>query len=147
MPRSLPSLSAVLAACCIVACGGAQKTGDETRSGATEIRPGLTFDDKVAASKDPSDWKRFRVDSTVQAVVVVHWDNPSVKGRVSLKDQFGATLAEARQKGGTPSVSLPETRLQEGTYFVEVAASKGSSVYTLEVRLGGPSSFGVPRPE
>lgn len=129
------------------ACGGAEKTGDETRSGADDILPGLTWDDKVSSKADPVDWKRFRIDSPVPAVVVVHWDDPSIKARVALKDMFGAPAAEAKHVPDAPTDTLPEARLTEGTWFVEIEALSGASVYTLEVRLGGPSGLGVPRPE
>jgi len=137
----------VLALPLATACGGAQRTGDENRSGAQQLTIGLTSDDRVSASEDESDWKRFSVDAPTPAIVAVYWDNPDVKARVALRDMFGSPLAEVQHAAGAPSDRLPEVRLAEGTYFIEIAATQGESVYTLELGLGGPSSAGVPRPE
>ena len=131
----------------LAACGGAQRTGDETRSGAQPLTLGVTADDKVSASDDEVDWKRFHVDSPTTAQVTLYWDDPSVGARVTLRDMFGAPLAEVRHAPGAQSDSLPEVRLGEGAYFIEIVATKGASVYTLDLTLGGPSSAGVPRPE
>ena len=131
----------------LVACGGAQRTGDETRSGAQELVLGITADEKVSSSDDESDWKRFRVDSQTTAIITIYWDNPAVGARMTLRDQFGAPLGEAKHVADASSDSIPEVRLGEGSYYVEVVATKGASVYTLDVQLGGPSSAGVPRPE
>lgn len=130
-----------------LACGGAQRTGDEIRSGATELVIGVTADDKVSSKDDEVDWKRFHVSTTTPAIVRVYWDNPDIEARVALRDMFGAPLAEVRHAPGAPSDGLPEVRLGEGTYYVEITATKGASVYTLDLVLGGPSSAGVPRPE
>jgi hypothetical protein len=144
MTRALLALPFLAAA---VACGGAQRTGDESRSGAVDLVLGLTADDKVSSKDDETDWKRFHVDGPTTAIVTVYWDQPDVGARLALRDQFGAPLAEVRHAAGAPSDSLPEVRLAEGTYYVEVTATKGESVYTLDVQVGGPSSAGVPRPE
>jgi len=140
-PRLLPLLALTLA------CGGAQRTGDEIRSGAAELTIGVTVDDKVSSKDDEVDWKRFHVSTTTPAIVRAYWDNPDVEARLALRDMFGSPLAEVRHVPGAPSDSLPEVRLAEGTYYIEIAASKGTSVYTLDLVLGGPSSAGVPRPE
>lgn len=139
----LPFLALALA----LACGGAQRSGDEARSGAQELIIGVTADDKVSAKQDPVDWKRFSIEGATSAILTLHWDNPAVGARVSLRDMFGAPLAEAKHVASAPSDSLPEVRLGEGTYYVEVTATSGESVYTLDLQLGGPSSAGVPRPE
>lgn len=129
------------------ACGGAERTGDETRSGAQEIPLGWTVDDKVSSKDDPVDNKRFSIPQAVPVVISIHWDDPSIRARWRLRDRFGAVVGEVSHTPGSPVDTLPETRLQPGDWFVEVEALKGSSVYTLEVRPGGPSGFGVPRPE
>lgn len=144
--KALPILPALLALA-LAACGGAQRTGDENRSGATELTIGLTTDDKVSKGDDEVDWKRFHVASPTTGVVTVYWDEPAVGARITLRDMFGAPLAEVRHTLGAPSDVLPEARLGEGTFYVEIVATKGASVYTVELTLGGPSSAGVPRPE
>jgi hypothetical protein len=131
------------------ACGpkATGRTGDETRSGATDIRPGTTFDDKVSSNDDPVDWKRFVVAERSPAALTVHWDNPPVQATVTLRDGYGGALQQARHAPGTALDRLDAT-LADGTYFVEIRATRGASVYTVELVLGNRTdSYGVPRPE
>lgn len=124
--------------------------GDETRSAAQVINPGVTVDDKVSAKWDAVDWKRFAVNSPTPATVKFHWDDPSIQARVTLRDMFGGAVADADHSKAAPTDTLTAAALKEGTYFLEIEADKGSSVYTVELLLGDPGaggSHGVPRPE
>lgn len=134
----------------VAACRGpeALETGDETMSGATPILPGTTADDKVSAKDDPVDWRRFEMEDPGPATIDVYWDNPDIKAVLVLHGRFGETMKEQEHVDGAPKDSLSLPRLPDGTYFIEVRARKGSSVYTLEVTVGdGGGSQGVPRPE
>ncbi|MBL6975875.1 MAG: hypothetical protein ISR64_09110 [Deltaproteobacteria bacterium] len=125
-------------------------TGDETRSAAGEIVPGITTDDKVSAKWDAVDWKRFAVNTPTPATVNVYWDNPGVKARITVRDMFGGPVAEMDHAVDAPRDTMSGLSLREGTYFLEIEAKGGSSVYTVELFLGDPEaggSYGVPRPE
>ncbi|NOZ02344.1 MAG: hypothetical protein GXP54_10705 [Deltaproteobacteria bacterium] len=125
-------------------------TGDETRSAAVEMVPGITTDDKVSAKWDAVDWKRFNVDSPTPATVNVYWDDSSVGAKITLRDMFGGAVAEVDHAEGAKKDSLSGISLKQGTYFLEIEATSGASVYTVELFLGDPNaggSYGVPRPE
>jgi hypothetical protein len=144
------ALMIVLAVAVQLACGGAGgvKTGDETRSGAVEIALGGSADDKVASSGDAVDWKRFTLDDSTSVTVSIHWDNPDIKATVFLRDMFGAVVVERTHAPGTRKDELADVRLKEGSYFLEIRADKGASVYTIEVvPADGIGSYGIPRPE
>ena len=133
----------------LVSCGPkeAAQTGDETRSAAGEVRPGTTVDDKVSSSNDPVDWKRFDVERKTDALITIYWDNPKIQAEVNLRDMFGNPVASATHASGATKDQI-STNLKDGTWFLEIKAKSGASVYTLEVILGGETtSNGVPRPE
>lgn len=149
-PRIL--LAALLLASAALACKPKipPATGDETRSAASEIVPGITADDKVSAKWDAVDWKRFAVNTPTPATVNVYWDDPTVDARVTVRDMFGGAVGEMDHAAGAPRDTLAGLSLREGTYFLQVEARSGSSVYTVELFLGDPEaggSYGVPRPE
>ena len=137
----------------LLACGGSKDPNavlDDTKSAAIEITPGATADDMVSSSDDEVDWKRFNVGERSPATVNIYWDNPDIKAKVALRDTFGATAGELEHAAGAPKDTISVPALADGTYFIEVRALKGSSVYTVEVILGNPDeggSYGVPRPE
>jgi hypothetical protein len=143
---ALVSLTLLFAA----ACGGpkeSEKTGDETKSAAVEIPTGTTVDDKITAGEDPVDWKRFEVETRSPARIGIWWDNPDVAAEVTVRDMFGGAVGRAVHSKGAPKDEITAD-LRDGTYFIEVVAKNGKSVYTIEVMLGDqPSSSGVPRPE
>ena len=128
--------------------GPPETTGDETRSGATKLAPGATFDDRVCDGTDPVDWKRFQVPSRSPAKVSIYWDNPKVKATWRLVNYFGQPVGAVVHKQGAEKDELAQ-ELEAGTYFLEIRAKKGCSVYTLEVLVGDLESnpYGVPRPE
>lgn len=120
-----------------------EATGDEARSGAKEIRPGVLYDDKVAARGDPVDFKRFEVTTPTPCIVNVYWDNPGVEAKVVLRDQFGGLVAEVQHAKGANKDSLGPVTLREGIHFLEIAAKSGASVYTIELFLGSPEEGGT----
>jgi len=126
-----------------------EMTGDEGRSGAKQIFHGITYDDKIAQKGDPVDYKKFDVENASPLTLNIYWDNPQIKATVAILDYFGGVVRrithdEPKQKD---TIELPV--IKEGTYFVEIRALKKSSVYTLELILGGEDTGagGVPRPE
>jgi hypothetical protein len=126
-----------------------EMTGDEGRSGAKTIVSGGTYDDKVASKGDPVDYKRFEVEKACPLTLNIYWDNPEIKATVAILDYFGGEVRrinheEPRQKD---TIELPV--IKDGIYFVEIRALKKSSVYTVELILGGEDTGagGVPRPE
>lgn len=136
----------------VFGCSGAkesEKTGDETRSGSVPIQPGTTFDDKVAEKDDPVDWKRFEVEEKTPAQISVYWDNPKIKAKIILRDWTAGPVSEVIHQTDAEKDTI-STILKDGTYFLEIQALKGASVYTVELILGDPeeSSFlNIPRPE
>jgi hypothetical protein len=139
----------LLLATTLAACGpkDATQTGDETRSAATEIRPGTTVDDKVSSSADPVDWKKFDVESKTEAMVTIYWDNPSIKAETNVRDMFGGIVATLSHTPGA-AMDQVKTTLKDGSYYLELKALSGTSVYTVELVLGGETNpYGVPRPE
>ena len=133
-----------------IACGPkeAPQTGDESRSAALEILPGTTVDDKIDKAKDPVDCKRFTVEDKTPATVNIYFDNPSVGAEVTLRDMFGGAVGMVKHQAAADKDSIANVILKDGTYFLEIAATKGASVYTIEVMLGNDSgSLGIPRPE
>lgn len=139
---------AMLPAGCRVPEG--ESTGDEARSGAVEIRPGVLQDDHVAARGDPVDFKRFQVGQVTPCTINVYWDNPAVAARLVLRDMFGGTVAEVAHAKGAGKDTLGPVALKDGTFFLEVEATSGASVYTVELFLGDPETMGseaIPWPE
>jgi len=132
----------------LLMCGGPkEETGDEVKSAAVEIPTGTTVDDKVSSSGDPVDWKRFEVEVRTPAKIGIYWDNPDISAEVTLRDIFGGPVGSVVHAKGAPADYIT-AELRDGTYFLEIRAKQGSSVYTVEVLLGEASSnSGVPRPE
>ncbi len=127
-----------------------ETTGDEARSGAVEIRPGVLHDDKVAARGDPVDFKRFQVGQVTPCTINVYWDNPAIAAHLVLRDMFGGTVAEVTHAKGVGKDTLGPVSLKDGTFFLEIAAKSGASVYTVELFLGDPETMGseaIPWPE
>jgi len=140
-------LIAVLGAC---RTPEGEATGDEVRSAAIEIVPGSIVDDKVAARGDPVDFKRFQVGPLTPCTINVYWDNPAIDAHLSLRDQFGGLVAELAHANGAPKDTIGPIPLKDGTFFLEITAKKGASVYSVELFLGDPETMGseaVPWPE
>lgn len=124
---------------------------DATRSYATEIPVNSTVDDRVAFyEKDKSDWKRFTINEKTTALINIYWDDPEIVSQINLYDQFGGKMRELKHQKGAEKDSIKDLLLNGGTYFVEITAQKGSSVYTIEVLTGDMTQgtgYGIPRPE
>jgi hypothetical protein len=128
--------------------------GDHVRGRASEISLGETHDDRVSAAEgDHSDWKRFAILQPTQVTINVYWDNPSIRSKVFIKDQFGGVMFALPHDSSNRHDRWPNIRLREGEYYLHVVAQKGTSVYTLEITheggLPSPGSSGgsVTRPE
>jgi hypothetical protein len=104
-------------------------------------------DDKVSKPDDPVDWKRFEVESRSPATVAVYWDDPTVEAVVTLRDMFGGPVAEVTHAKEAPKDVIGPVTLAEGTWFVQIACTGGSSIYTIEATVGSADAYGVPRPE
>jgi hypothetical protein len=142
--------AALLLALALPACRPPEgvKTGDETMSGAGPALAGTTVDDKVSAKDDPVDWRRFEIEEAGPVSLDLYWDDPDVKAVIRLHGRFGEVIQELEHAAAAPKDTLSNPRLSDGTYFVQVEARKGASVYTLEIVAGdGNGSAGVPRPE
>lgn len=127
-----------------------ETTGDEARSGAVEIRPGVLQDDQVSARGDPVDFKRFHVGQVTPCIINVYWDNPQIVARLVLRDMFGGVVSEVSHAKGAGKDTIGPVTLKDGTFFLEVEARSGTSVYTVELFLGDPESVGseaIPWPE
>jgi len=128
----------------LVACGpGFDEStgGDGSRGEAREVKVDKATDDRVSAEQgDNTDWKKFVLDDEAKVTIHFWWDNPSVKVATSLRDELGQKLASLKHAGGQREEVLGPVKLKAGTYFIEVAASDGNSVYTFEVQTGGASA-------
>jgi hypothetical protein len=141
----------------VASCGAAideRSGGDHVRGKATEINIGpTTYDDSVSSEEgDHTDWKRFAVTSDQKVTLNLYWDNPSIKSVVFIKDQFGGTKFELKHRTGERQDHWPGIKLREGDYYLQIAASRGSSVYTIELLSeggmpGSPGGGNLDRPE
>ena len=137
--RLLPAFSVVLllAAGSLPGCGGKldeHSGGDHVRGKAVDIPLNDTHDDHVSADKgDHTDWKHFVLASPSMLTVNAYWDDPSVTAVVNVCDQFGGRIFELKHKSGERENHWKGIKLRDGEYYLEVVASRGTSVYTLEV--------------
>ena len=107
---------------------------DASRGGAVAVELGVPVDDRLSQKQgDNTDWKSFALDSSSEITLRVWWDDPEVKGSVTLRDQFGAKLASLSHKAGTRQESIGPLLVPAGQTFIEVFVSRGSTVYTLQV--------------
>lgn len=133
-----------------VACGGAEKApaGDDAREGAIALAPGGLVMDVVDAEADDTDFVRFVLPASAVVTVRVDWSRPGVQARIRVLDAAGKRIAQADHGSGRPVDLLAGIALDDGTYFVELKASKGASAYSLAViPARDAGADGVPRPE
>jgi len=132
------------------ACGGgsAAREGDDTRDGAIALSPGGLAMDAVSAERDDRDYIRFELPAAAFVTVRVDWDRPGIEAQVRVLDGHGKRLAQAAHKPGSPMDRIGGLDLDDGAYFIEIRATKGSSTYSVAVipsrDLGADA---VPRPE
>ncbi|MCB9728370.1 MAG: hypothetical protein H6744_04435 [Deltaproteobacteria bacterium] len=121
---------------------GDKHSGDDaTRGGATPVELDVAVDDRLSQKQgDNTDWKTFSLDAPAEVTVDIWWDDPSIKGSVTLRDQFGARLSGVSHAQGTRHEVIGPLLVPAGQSFVEVFLSRGASVYTLEVRAKASAS-------
>ena len=139
--RSLLSTLSFVAVCAsAVACGPAmdEKSGDDAkRGGATEIKVDAPFDDRVSAWQgDNTDWKTFELAQRARVLVKVWWDNPEIEATVVVRGMSAKPAKLLKHTRGTRSETIGPVDLDEGKWFIQVRASDGASVYTMEVSTG-----------
>jgi len=119
--------------------------GDHVRGKAKDITLGGTWDDHISAdSGDQTDWKHVVIPGDMKVTIDAWWDNPSVGATIYIKDQFGGAVFELNHERGQRRDNWRNMKLREGEYYLQVVASRGSSVYTLELTSTG--SAGQVRP-
>lgn len=134
----------------LMACGGfdfdEQTGGDGTRGEAREIQVGPTLDDRLSALQgDNTDWKKFTLTDGGKLVVKFWWDDPSISATVTLRDELGQKLEAMKHAKGQGQDALGPVQVAAGTYYLEIVASEGASVYTYELHLG--EGGGTPTPD
>ena len=151
MKRLIP-LFIVFVAC--VTSPDSNSGNDYTKSMAKPIDIGATVDDKVDARKgDNTDWKRFNIEDPGPLKINIYWDNPGkIDATMELYTNIGVKVDTVKHKAAdkNPKDTLFIKSIGPGAYFLRIYASKGASVYTVEVLAGdmiNGSTYGVPRPE
>ncbi|MFT5431904.1 MAG: hypothetical protein ACI9OJ_002602 [Myxococcota bacterium] len=108
--------------------------GDHVRGKAVEIKLGETHDDHVSApAGDHTDWKKFTLGGPTVLSIDAWWDDPSVDAVISVRDQFGGNIFQLHHKPGERSNHWPGMKMRDGEFYLEVVATNGTSVYTLEL--------------
>lgn len=123
-------------------CGVGVQDTDQDRGGAKPVKTcGVVTDKLDVEGDDPLDYKLLQVPETGTLRVRVHWDNPKIKGQISLQDKFGVILERKRRNDATNNDTISQT-IDEGVYFVEVQAEEGASVYSVETSFNGAGGGG-----
>ncbi len=151
MRRTIWRVLAPVAVLLAAACGPGmdeRSGGDATRGEAAQVALDTPFDDRVSAPQgDHTDWKTFSVDGPTRAEVHVWWDDPGLAATVTVRDQFSAALGSLKHRPGERVERLGPLELEPGNYFIEVQASEGASVYTMEIRTSAGRSKAPLRPD
>ncbi len=117
--------------------------GDHVRGKAVEIKLGQTHDDFLSAEQgDNPDWKKLIVAEPAMLGIHAYWDEPSILATVVVKDQFGGKVFELQHERGKPADHWTGMKMRAGEYYLEVVATRGASVYTLEVLEEGDAPAG-----
>jgi hypothetical protein len=107
---------------------------DASRGGAVPLELGVAADDRLSLKQgDNTDWKSFALDADSEVTVQIWWDDPTIKGSVTLRDQFGAKLASVSHEAGKRQETLGPLTAPAGQNFIEVFVSRGATVYTIQV--------------
>lgn len=142
--RTLSTL--LFSASLLSACGApadANSGGDNVRGKAVELKIGETHDDFLSADQgDHTDWKKFVLAEPGVYALHAYWDEPSIDATVSVRDQFGGKVFELNHTRGQAADHWPGMKLREGEFYLELVASRGSSVYTLEITAEGGGDGG-----
>lgn len=149
--RTVTTVVQLLLVTSVAACGlgGGMDTasgGDHVRGKAVELKLGETHDDHVSAEAgDHTDWKKFTLQSPSMVNLDAWWDDPSVAVVITVRDQFGGQIYELTHKAGERENHWDGMKLREGEFYLELVASRGSSVYTLALTVAGEAGgFGDP---
>jgi len=114
--------------------------GDHVRGKAVEIPLGQTHDDFLSAEVgDHTDWKSFTLPDPATLTIDAYWDDPSIHATIQVRDQFAGRVFELKHEPGQTKDHWPNMRMREGQYYLEVVATRGSSVYTLEIQSSAAS--------
>lgn len=147
-------LLAPLLAAPLTACTGAQAnrpTGadlvDKQRDGALAVFVNRKVTDQLdAESGDNVDWKFVDITRKGEMDVTVAFDDPGkVKGEVVLRDNFATVLERHRITPDRSVYTFNTVQAAKSRYYIEIAADRGGSVYTVGVSLTEPdlAGFGV----
>lgn len=124
----------------VTACGGnvevlpdSQSGEDFDRAGAQELFLDKLVDDYVDfEGGDATDWKFFKVKAKGILELTVYWDDHrDIESVIDVRDRFGALIDSRRHSDELEKDKL-DLKVDAGTHFVRLYASKGSSVYTIE---------------
>jgi hypothetical protein len=120
--------------------------GDGGRGDARPVMANVLGYDRVSAEDgDHTDWKSVKLEDAGAVKVTIWWDDPSaVAATLEVRDQLGNAIPGALLKHNPSSRKevLGPIKLAKGTSFIRVEASKGASVYSLEVQLEEDSPSG-----
>ncbi len=126
----------------LAGCGVGVQDQDRDRGGAKPVKTcGVVTDKLDVEGGDPLDFKLLQVPETGTLKVRVHWDNPKIKGQISLQDKFGVILERKERNPSTNNDTISQT-IDEGVYFVQVLAEEGASVYSVETSFNGTGGGG-----
>ncbi len=133
-----------------LACGGATGAmkGDDSRAGAADLAWGALAMDEVDAAGDAVDFLRIDLATPETVAFRIDWDRPDLKARVRLLDAKGKRIRQITRAAGRAVDVIEPLHLDEGTYYLEIRATKGASPYAVAVIPA--SDLGVdaiPRPE
>ena len=123
-------------------CGVGVQDQDRDRQGAMPVKTcGVVTDKLDVEGEDRIDYKLLQVPETGTLRVRIHWDNPKIKGQISLQDKFGVILERKMRNDATNNDTISQT-IDEGVYFVQVMGEQGASVYSVETSFNGAGGGG-----
>lgn len=111
---------------------------DAMRGEAMEIPLDAPVDDRVSADQgDHTDWKLFELPQATVVQVKIWWDDPGVEGHVMLRGMAAGAERVLKHASGRKAETLGPIELPAGKWFLEIQATGGASVYTLQVVTQG----------
>ncbi len=123
---------------------GEAATLDRRRYGALVVFLDSQVTDSLDVPKgDRVDWKYVDVAKPGEIRVAVAFDNPErVGGEVVLRDTFGTVVERQRVSAARGLYAFSPVNAVRGRYYIEIAADKGASVYTVGVLFDEPDLGG-----
>ena len=137
----------------VFGCGAAldaKSGGDHLPGKAKEIYVGKTHDDRISAPDgDHTDWKTFTLRNDATVAINAYWDNPKVESAVRVKDELRKQLYVRHHKNEQKENHWKGIKLKAGVYYLQISASSGASVYTIEItsEVGGSDNDSIELPE